>query len=386
MLPIKRFMGKIDGKDIYYFSRLLDYALKQKERVEHLNKILYNNGKLDKYFEEVFIQRDIVNGIDTSHIKLCLDKTGFLSSDINVCREIEKMADYVLFSPDGERITKKTIYNFYPKEIFEQKIRKEEKISAFGALEDEQRNEDVIDFLIREGENYKKQIQQKITFKDLNDVALSVLKEYEKFINKLRNMLSAKGDSLSFSEKKKLRQMISSLIDDEIHVKDKVKGTIYFKQVLKDSTVVDYNQFDFTNKNHVLALLKVPKRTDLNEDLACLIFDLESLIKNTNLTHLEKQVLKLWRLEDETQESIAVHLGVTQPYISKILNSIATKIGNQYTKEYIDWYYLEVEKGTYKKCSECGEVKLIAEFNKDSKSRDGYKNICKTCRKKNNSK
>jgi formylmethanofuran dehydrogenase subunit E len=35
----------------------------------------------------------------------------------------------------------------------------------------------------------------------------------------------------------------------------------------------------------------------------------------------------------------------------------------------------------YKQCSKCGEIKLVQRFDKDAKGKDGYKNICKICRK-----
>ena len=51
-------------------------------------------------------------------------------------------------------------------------------------------------------------------------------------------------------------------------------------------------------------------------------------------------------------------------------------------KDYEDWYYLNIAKGTYKTCSTCGEVKLISEFTKNSKEHDIYKPECKECRNK----
>ena len=54
----------------------------------------------------------------------------------------------------------------------------------------------------------------------------------------------------------------------------------------------------------------------------------------------------------------------------------------QYEEDYEDWYYLNIRKGQYKKCSRCGEIKLISQFNKEPKGKDGYKKHCKKCYKK----
>ena len=50
--------------------------------------------------------------------------------------------------------------------------------------------------------------------------------------------------------------------------------------------------------------------------------------------------------------------------------------------DYLDWYYLEVEKGQYKKCTRCGEIKLANTkyFSKNSGGKDGWYSICKSCR------
>ena len=46
-------------------------------------------------------------------------------------------------------------------------------------------------------------------------------------------------------------------------------------------------------------------------------------------------------------------------------------------KEYEEWYYLNIRKGTYKKCSKCGEVKLISQFSKNGNRLRGN---CKDCK------
>ena len=62
----------------------------------------------------------------------------------------------------------------------------------------------------------------------------------------------------------------------------------------------------------------------------------------------------------------------------KIPNLIASKAEDKF----LDWYYLVMEKGTYKKCSRCGQIKLAHNkyFSKNSTSKDGFYSICKDCR------
>ena len=57
-------------------------------------------------------------------------------------------------------------------------------------------------------------------------------------------------------------------------------------------------------------------------------------------------------------------------------------LAQQAQDDYLNWYYLEVEKGQYKKCGRCGEIKLALPryFSKNRTSKDGWYSICKQCR------
>lgn len=72
-------------------------------------------------------------------------------------------------------------------------------------------------------------------------------------------------------------------------------------------------------------------------------------------------------------------------YISSLWRQKIPKIiAEQARKEYTLWYFTEVEKGHYKKCSKCGQIKLAHPYfySKNKSSKDGYYSICKECRNK----
>ena len=76
-------------------------------------------------------------------------------------------------------------------------------------------------------------------------------------------------------------------------------------------------------------------------------------------------------------------------YISSLWrNKIPNILASYAEDEYLDWYYLEKEKGKYKKCSKCGEIKLAHNkyFSKNNTSKDGFYSICKKCRNSKNKK
>ena len=72
-------------------------------------------------------------------------------------------------------------------------------------------------------------------------------------------------------------------------------------------------------------------------------------------------------------------------YISSLWrNKIPQMIAEKASERLLDWHYLEVEKGKYKKCSRCGQIKLAHHkyFSKNKTSKDGWYSICKCCRSK----
>ena len=70
-------------------------------------------------------------------------------------------------------------------------------------------------------------------------------------------------------------------------------------------------------------------------------------------------------------------------YISSLWrNKIPQIIADEANEQLLDWHYLQVEKGKYKKCSRCGQIKLAHSkyFSKNKTSKDGWYSICKCCR------
>jgi hypothetical protein len=179
----------------------------------------------------------------------------------------------------------------------------------------------------------------------------------------------------------KISGMIKSMKQDLIDIKTQLSGAIYFKQPLTDSTEIDYDQFDFFNPDHVLALLGINKRNDLSDDLACLTQDLDNLIKKCYLSDDEKIVIKLYKELECDIMLISKTIGTTYQNVQRTLIRIVNKIIDEYENELEDWYYLNIVKGSYKKCSRCGTIYIANErhFRKNSSSNDGLRSICKKC-------
>lgn len=91
----------------------------------------------------------------------------------------------------------------------------------------------------------------------------------------------------------------------------------------------------------------------------------------------------------EIQELLQLEFGIKHSveYLSILWrNKIPKLIANQAQDEFLDWWYLTQEKGAYKKCSRCGQIKLAHNkyFSKNKTSKDGFYSICKKCRSTKN--
>lgn len=380
----ERFNGKLCGKTIYDFKNAIDYDIdEQQKRIQALYDLLYEDGYLHGYFEEFF--SDWYN----PH----LTKDDCLSEDHNVFQELEKMANYILYAPDGERITLKTKYNFYTAPKFQERLSKDISIDDMVARAEENSEDDedtnmydeVIDFLIRQGNNYKVAIKQVITKEDLQDEELKVVKDYQDAIDNLRNKLqSLREANKDYPMQRRIMRALRELKHDQLIAKDQIKGTIYFKEVLPDSTVIDYDQFDFFDKEHVLALLKMPPVENLMTDVGCLIYDLNRLLEQCELSPADWEILNLYRQEDMTIGDVANKLGLEWYFVNGVINRICNQIVDKYESVFENWYYLNIVKGKYKKCSYCGEIKIMNEryFAKHPTTKDNFSNICKLCKAK----
>ena len=87
----------------------------------------------------------------------------------------------------------------------------------------------------------------------------------------------------------------------------------------------------------------------------------------------------------QIQEILQTEFGIKHSleYISSLWRKkIPMLIASEAEDELLEWHFLNVEKGKWKRCSRCGQVKLAHNkyFSKNKTSKDGFYSICKCCR------
>ena len=376
------FYGKINGKSIGSFLKF-NYNLNTcEERIDFVNEVLemYRVDGVEfynEYFDEVYDQDRKFGKID---IVIGKDKSQYTES--NIASALEMIANYILAVDEKDKGINYKIYT--SEELFNRACREYNVINsvakANGGL-DMNYGENVSEAfpIFQLPKNFKKVKDLKVEKKDLEKYP--PMKDYTDFYEYLKEeskrLWNTKGLSKEdMVRRSKIKKILPEIKKDIIEVKKQLQMPIIWKAPLKDNGGADYDELDMFDKNVIKMLLQIHKQIDLQNDLSCILVDLDNLINNVEFTKRQYEVLELWR-NGLTIENISKELHVKENTVSITLDRAIDSIIKQYEKEYEEWYYLNIRKGTYKKCSKCGEVKLISQFSKNGNRLRGN---CKDCK------
>ena len=387
----RRYTGKIGGKSIndYYLSQNATELTTYEERLKLVKDVL--NIDDDGFSEDEFMMK--IFEVDEGTVVNVHVNKNQLWSESNVCDILESLGTYLLNAQDIKDDTR--IYDTYG----EYKMHKKEQdiIRTRGTYSELVKNERDNEFkpvIMFEEESYQGnyKLSKKMELKENDSSKYPQLKDYDDYRKWLKNIhdnkearvelannIDIKNKYSSGSLIYKSRKIRSGINDDMLLYKEHIIQPIRFKAPLKDSGCPSWDEIDFFDENQVYYLLPLKKEpNDLQDDFYWILKDLNNLIDECTFTEKQRIILECYRC-GMSLSTIARHCGITDSVVQKTIKSCVKIIVNQYERKYRDWYYLNISKGKYKKCNRCGEIKLISEFNKDSKGGMGVKAYCKGC-------
>ena len=246
-----------------------------------------------------------------------------------------------------------------------------------------------------------------ITEKDVEEIKpLQDLKESIAAVEKMVQKATGKKKFL-------LKKQLIEMHQEQYTIKGMFKQQMITHNIIKSITKTDLSEnitineegepvsdglITFFNHEHISALLcnysalKEDAWGKFSSDSYYMMEDLDNLIEKTLRDNYPLYYkLLIYKIDGkqnaEIQQLLDDEFGITYSveYLSSLWrNKIPKLLAEQAKEDYLIWHFTYVEKGKWKKCSRCGEVKLANNkfFSKNNTSKDGFYSICKKCRNK----
>lgn len=313
---------------------------------------------------------------------------------------IEILTDYIVFAMDKEeRRNRKILTDNRMVTVNKRETSFEGLIGKF------ENGEDGIYNMIANDKNIIFTPKISISQKDLDEIP--ALRDLRKAIEEVEKQEKAAKGKRKFLLKKQLIEMRQ----DQYVIRSAYHKPIYCMNAIKSFSKVDLSEntwinaegeccsdglVSLFNPKHISALLchyaklKEDGWSRFSSDSYYLMHDLDALIEKTLKDKYPMYYdLLIYKIDGkqntEIQQLLLEKHGVKHSveYISSLWrNKIPKLLAEQEQEDYLLWHYTIREKGKWKRCSRCGEVKLAHNrfFSKNKTSKDGFYSICKSCR------
>ena len=336
-------------------------------------------------------------------VKKIISKT---PSDKLTPKYLEILADYIIFAMDKQERKEKKILT----ENRMVTVNKRET-SYQGLVGKMENGEDGLFNLITNDKNIIFSPKVSITKKDLKEIP--ELAELQKAIAEVEE----EEKKATGKRKYLLKKQIIQMRQDQYVIKNAYRKPMYCTNLRKSFTAMTFEEkitmdekgmpqnhglISFFNPTHISALLcnysklKEDAWGRFSSDAYFLMEDLDNAVdaalKEDYPLYYDLVIYKIdGKQNTEIQKLLEQKHGIkhSMEYISSLWRKKIPKIiAEKAQEDYLIWYYTEVEKGKWKRCSRCGEVKLAHNkfFSKNKTSKDGFYSICKCCRNKKKTK
>ena len=324
-------------------------------------------------------------------------------SDKLTSKYLEILADYIIFAMDKEERKRKKILT--DNHMVTVNKRETSYEGLVGKLENGEdgiynmiANDKNIIFTPKGGEITQKDIDEIPALKELVD-AIEVVEKQFKAANGKKKFLLKK----QLIEMRKDQYVIKGCYHQPMYCVNGIKNfsSLDLSEniiVTEDGKVESDGLISLFNPKHISAILcnysklKEDSYGKFKSDAYYFLWDLENLVENTLKEkyplYYDLVVYKIDGRQNAEIQDLFIKDYDTKyslEYISSLWrNKIPKMLAEAEEKEYLIWHYTEVEKGQWKRCSKCKQIKLAHNyfFSKNKTSKDGYYSICKECRNK----
>lgn len=303
------FRGNINGKTVKNLKNM-DFNLDNTiERINYVNNIIKECDSLLSEYNDIYYK---------------VNTTNELAEDIDLYKNLELLGTYLLNSKD------------LPTESHQEyKIYTDEKLFLKAIKENEGDYENAIAFLKTNKRNEYIVNPTTIENSDFEDERLKeYLIPYKNLLDYLRNQLAMarRGEKIEVKNIKLAKKIAKEVKDDMILTKEKIIRPIKLPNNGDFSPIYDWEQFDYTNKEHLRAMLYVNKDVITpDDDVSLISYDFKVAIKylydNGKIDKKDIRILYLLKKEKSyTFEDIGFELKMTKQAVNGRINRIIKKL------------------------------------------------------------
>lgn len=313
---------------------------------------------------------------------------------------LEYLADYIVLCMEKQEKKEKKILTENRKATINKRETSFENLVA----QFENGEDGVYDLIVENNKNVIFKPKITITKKDLEDIP--ELRQVREAIQYWEGKLKTATGREAFI----IKNTIIELRKDQYLVRDAYRKPIVMHSIRGGAHAPELNGYNTLDENgycvpHGITLtdprvcsailcdyqrLRQSAQGSPWSDTWALLEDFDALVRKSLANYPFYDTITKCKIQglqnQEIQKVLEATYGTTHSieYISTIWRKkIPCIIASAAEDQYLDWYYLEVERGQYKECTKCGEIKLAHNkyFSKNKTSKDGFYSICKECRR-----
>ena len=303
------FKGKINGKSVNDLKKMNFNIGESKERIEVVENILNDCD-------------DLISDYIDKYYKVCT--TNELSDDINIFKNIEMLGTYLLNSKDLPAESKQDYKIFTDEKLFIKASKEYEGDyeNAILFLKNNKRNEYIVKPMTIENEDFE------------DERLKEYLTSYKVMLDYIKEELSkaARGEKISIQNIKLAKKISKEIKDDMILTKEKIIRPIKLQSNGDFTAVIDWNKFNYTNKEHIKAMLYINKTCLAPDDDVSLIrYDIDCAIKNLRkakkLDNKDIIILNLIRKDKSyTYDDIGYETKMSKQAVYSRINRITNRL------------------------------------------------------------